>query len=152
MKVTLLEPKVTKVGEKKVIYKLPWRLNFTYCEGNRVVREQLISTIKLILGGLGIPLSGVVVGEAKCHEGDTFDFDYGKALAESRAKAKIFKMFKRVSYCLKGYFGSLMDGFDASFWISSDNLNKEVHHLEKMENRPEEWIKERDYIRGLRRK
>lgn len=104
MKVTFSKPKITITGNK-TIYKLPYRINFSYDEGNRNVRNILIPIIEAIAKVQGFKLQGTAVGIATCHAKDIYDKTIGLRLAESKAKQKAYKRATRIFEELGCYIG-----------------------------------------------
>lgn len=150
MKITFGKPKVSVVKEKTIIYKLPWRVNFGYNEGNLIVREQIKACLlNLLCSTTEFKLSGMAKGVATCADIDTFSYDLGVALAESRAKQKIYAKATHIADTLEGYLDTAMIGLHAD--THSNLLEDEIEHQYEIEKHSAAWVEHRKEVRRKRK-
>ncbi len=69
-------------------------------------------------------------GEAKCSENDTYSKLIGSHIAESRAKAKLYKFLKNLSSLLVCYFMKVVKDFENDYEKYSYCVEHEAKHTE----------------------
>lgn len=151
MKVTLLKPKISVVNNQTIIYKLPWKLNFSYDEGKSTVRSTVMAMLKVLAVGLNIPLEGITIGIAKCHNNDKFCYDYGKAIAESKAKTKVYKMATDVANTLGYYIDTVASELSADYSKHVLVHANEISHLFEIIKHQDSWLDHRYKVRQQRK-
>lgn len=77
----------------------------------------------------------VGIGKAKCNEaaGDVYDQKFGKRLAESRAKLKVFSKLTKIEEQLKKYLKQTDKEIDTLEYKHGKSFVKELFHLTELE-------------------
>lgn len=149
MKFTFGEPEIKVMENNTIIYKLPWKINFGYDEGDRRIRNLMIDTLQHCVRHLKANQSGVAIGKAVVVKGDTFNYDLGVAIAESKAKQKVYKMAHKLTDALESYFESVITGLHSCMHLYL--YYDEISHLQEMVDSPEEWVSNRNLVREQRK-
>lgn len=73
-----------------------------------------------------------VIAKARCNSTDTFDETLGKRIAESRAKAKAFKISTRVYACIKKGLHSFVEEVDDKMKACAYEEGVELNHVSNL--------------------
>lgn len=73
-----------------------------------------------------------VIAKARCNSTDTFDESLGKKIAESRAKAKVFRISARVYNCIKKDIKNKFDELRLKELACENEMEVEVKHINEL--------------------
>lgn len=73
-----------------------------------------------------------VIAKARCNSTDTFDETLGKRIAESRAKAKAFKISARVYKCIKKHLEDMVAEANNKAKACEYEMGVELNHISKL--------------------
>lgn len=73
-----------------------------------------------------------VTAKARCNSTDTFDAELGKRIAESRAKAKAFKISARVYECINKEFKKMLGDVNNRMKACIHEEEMEINHINEL--------------------
>lgn len=129
-KVIIYEKRVIVNNDKKVVVcKLTCGIEFVYQPFDKVITRRLFFKK---FPDVDCNMSFTVVGKAKCNEGDTFDIELGKSIAEGRAKSKMFEKASEIFNEIAINTNKVVNGCDDETIRYKGLANREEDHANSL--------------------